>query len=206
VAGQAFRNGINHGWTATWESVIERSFWCQADLFAFGMALAVMRIEMEDGARRMASAIRALAVPVGLGALAAAMMIGHMDEVGCSFFNTFVAFAFACLLALAVAPTSGNRTPLTLQLLEIRPLVQLGLISYSVFLWHEPLIRWLQVHRLTAAGPAALAGNTLLLFGMCVLLSTVTYHWIELPALRRKRASHRRSTSAVPPENLQAAP
>ena len=29
------------GWQADWHSVIERSFFCQADLFAFGMALAV---------------------------------------------------------------------------------------------------------------------------------------------------------------------
>ena len=28
------------GWDANWHSVLERSFWCQADLFAFGMALS----------------------------------------------------------------------------------------------------------------------------------------------------------------------
>jgi peptidoglycan/LPS O-acetylase OafA/YrhL len=206
VAAQAFPSGINHGWTATWESVIERCFWCQADLFAFGMALAVLRIDIEDGARRLGRGIRALAAPVGFGVLVVAMLISHSDEVGYSFFNTLVAFAFTCLLALAVVPTSGGQTPLTLRLLEMRPLVQLGLISYSIFLWHEPLVRWLQVHRLTAAGPAALVGNTLLLLGICVMLSTVTYRWIELPALRRKRASHRRSLPAVAAENLQAAP
>jgi peptidoglycan/LPS O-acetylase OafA/YrhL len=197
VAAETLHGGINHGWTATWESVVERSFWCQADLFAFEMVLAVLRIDIEDGARRLASVVRALAVPVGLGILVAAKMISHSDAIGRSFFNTFVAFAFTCLLALAVVPTSGGRTPRTVGVLEMRPLVRLGLISYSVFLWHEPLIRCLQVHRLTAAGPSGLAANTLFLLGICVALSTVTYRWVELPALRQKRTSNRRPTTAV---------
>lgn len=113
VAAQAFQSGIDHGWTATWESVVERSFWCQADLFAFGMALAVLRIDVEDGARRLASGIRALAVPVGLSVLVAAEMLSHSDEIGRSFFNTFVAFASpACSLPLSCPlPEAGRHWP-----------------------------------------------------------------------------------------------
>jgi peptidoglycan/LPS O-acetylase OafA/YrhL len=206
VAAETFHRGINHGWTGTWESVVERSFWCQADLFAFGMGLAVLRIGIEDNAWRHTSRIRAFALPVGVGALVTAKMIGHSDAVGYSFFNTFIALALTCLLALAVVPTSGSGTPRTVRILEMRPLVQVGLISYSVFLWHEPLIRWLQAHRLTAAGPTGLAANTLLLLGICVALSTVTYRWVELPALRRKRTSDRRSPTAVAIEQRQAGP
>jgi hypothetical protein len=31
------------GWVNDWPSVLERSFWVQADLFTFGMVLAVLR-------------------------------------------------------------------------------------------------------------------------------------------------------------------
>jgi peptidoglycan/LPS O-acetylase OafA/YrhL len=37
------------GWESDWHSVIERSFWAQADLFSFGMAAAVLHTEVADG-------------------------------------------------------------------------------------------------------------------------------------------------------------
>jgi hypothetical protein len=36
VAAHVFHPGIYHGWEADWESVIERSFWCQADILSSG--------------------------------------------------------------------------------------------------------------------------------------------------------------------------
>jgi peptidoglycan/LPS O-acetylase OafA/YrhL len=46
AAAHAFPETINHGWNPDWQSVVERSFWCQADLFVFGMALAVLHTEL----------------------------------------------------------------------------------------------------------------------------------------------------------------
>jgi len=41
------------GWVNDWPSVLERSFWVQADLFTFGMVLAVLRAEAERGNLRI---------------------------------------------------------------------------------------------------------------------------------------------------------
>jgi peptidoglycan/LPS O-acetylase OafA/YrhL len=208
VAAHAFEPGLFHGWQSDWQSVVERSFWCQADLFAFGMALAVLRIDVEDGFSELARRLRPAAIPFGVAAyVATAVATGTSQQLGFSFYNTLMAFAFACLLALVVIPTRSGRPSALLRLLEFRPVVWLGLISYSLFLWHEPLVRWLETHGLTRGGIAGLGLNTVVLLTLAVALSFVTYRWVELPALRRKaRARAARKSLDIPPEQFEAAP
>ena len=45
---------------------------------------------------------------------------------------------------------------------ETRPLVVVGVISFSILLWHEPLIRWLEGHGLTLAGRGGFPVNLVL--------------------------------------------
>jgi peptidoglycan/LPS O-acetylase OafA/YrhL len=208
VAAYVFHPGPVHGWQSDWQSVVERSFWCQGDLFVFGMALAVLRVDAEDGLVHFSRRVRTAALPLGLLAyLATARMMGSSEQLGYSFYNTLMAFAFACLLALVVLPTRGTQASLLVRLLETRPFVSLGLISYSLFLWHEPLVRWLQGHGLTIAGAIGLGINTLVLLGLTVVLSTLTYRWVELPALRRKvGVGRKRRVLDVPAEQVEAAP
>jgi peptidoglycan/LPS O-acetylase OafA/YrhL len=208
VAAHVFHPGIYHGWKADWQSVVERSFWCHADLFVFGMALAVLRVDAEDGLLRFARGVRTAAAPLGLLAyLATARMTGDSEQLGYSFYNTLMAFAFACLLALVVLPTRSTRPSVLVSVLETRPFVWAGLISYSVFLWHEPLVRWLQGHGRTTAGATGLGTNTVLLLALTAALSTLTYRWVELPALRRKGGVRRdRGIVDVPAEQVEAAP
>jgi peptidoglycan/LPS O-acetylase OafA/YrhL len=208
AAAHASHGGIYHGWVASWESVLERSFLCQADLFFFGMTLAVLRVDAEDGFVRFSRGIRTVAAPLGLLAcLATAWRAALSDELGYSFYNTLIAFAFSCLLALVVLPTRGPKPSLLVRILEKRVFVFAGLVSYSVFLWHEPLVHSLQAHGLTAAGTIGLVTNTLLLLGVTVALSTLTYRWVELPALRRKRGPRPERRSAdLPVEQVQTAP
>jgi peptidoglycan/LPS O-acetylase OafA/YrhL len=199
--------GIYHGWTQDWESVIERSFWCQADLFVFGMGLAVLRVDAEDGLLRFRRAVRPAAGLLGLLAyLVTARMTGIWDELGYSFYNTLMAFAFACLLALVVLPGRATRPSLLVRTLETRPFVWAGLISYSVFLWHEPLVHWLEAHGLTASGTTGFVANTLLLLAVTAVLSAFTYRWVELPAMQRKARVPRARRVEVPTEQAQAAP
>jgi peptidoglycan/LPS O-acetylase OafA/YrhL len=208
AAAHVSHGGIYHGWMPDWESVVERSFWCQADLFVFGMALAVLRVDAEDGLLRFSRAIRPLAGVLGLLAyLVTARMTGLWDELGYSLYNTLMAFALACLLALVVLPGRATRPPLLVRALETRPLVWAGLISYSIFLWHEPLVHWLESHGLTASGTAGFAANTALLLGVTVILSILTYRLVELPALQRKaRVVPQRRIADVPTEQVEAAP
>src|SRR5215203_5531787 len=77
--------------------------------------------------------------------------------------------------------------------LEARPGVAIGLVSYSVFLWHEPLEHWLRIHGLTVAGPVGLGVNIVVLAAVTGLLSALTYRFVEVPALRHKAPVRRPS-------------
>lgn len=73
------------------------------------------------------------------------------------------------------APTSTGR------LLAARPLVFIGLISYSLYLWHWPLLvftRYLTIDPLSA-------GQRTLLLLASLLLATLSWKWVELPFRRR---------------------
>ena len=70
--------------------------------------------------------------------------------------------------------------------LAARPLVLIGLISYSAYLWHQPLFamaRYVDVTR-----PLGL-GVTLVLCAVTILLSAATWRWVETPFRDRKRVN-----------------
>jgi peptidoglycan/LPS O-acetylase OafA/YrhL len=184
------------GWNADWHSVIERSFWCNADLFAFGMALAIVRIDWEDGLFRLRRGWRKLAIGLAVaGYLVTAKETGLDEQMSYSPYNTLMAMTCALLLAVVVLPPhDAGRPPLAVRALETRIMVTTGLISYSLFLWHEPLIRFLQQHGLTFGGPAGFFANVVLVAVVVGLLATLTYRFVEAPPLRLK--SSRRAAPA----------
>ena len=81
--------------------------------------------------------------------------------------------------ALVIWAGQGENTPA--RLLTAGPLVALGLISYSLYLWHWPLIVFanlLNVEALTEVQKFAVAGTS-------ILLSVLTWRFIEQPFRRR---------------------
>ena len=88
----------------------------------------------------------------------------------------------------------GRRVPAA-RLLETRSLVYAGLVSYSVYLWHEPLIRWLAAHDLTFHGRWADAGNVALVTTLTLAIATVSYLLVERPAISLR--TRRRAPSAA---------
>jgi peptidoglycan/LPS O-acetylase OafA/YrhL len=174
-----------------WPAMLARSFAYHADLFAFGMALAVLRINLEDGRirlpvwwRKAAGATLALVVILIVllsdrGLLPAWGVINPYQRL--------TALSCALLLALVVLPDPEPTTlsPLA-RLLETRLLVAVGLASYSLFLWHEPMVRLLQREHLTVGGVGGFWFNLVLLGVASGGLSVLTYRWVERPALSRK--------------------
>jgi peptidoglycan/LPS O-acetylase OafA/YrhL len=72
-------------------------------------------------------------------------------------------------------------------LLEAWPLTAVGVASYSLFLWHEPLIWWLRDRGVLASGgPGAFVLNLLLVGIVALAASALTYRFVEQPALRWK--------------------
>lgn len=190
------------GWEDDWHSVIERSFVCQADLFAFGMALAVVRVLWEDGAVRLPTWWRlptAIAVASGL-ALITVRATNGAEHLSYSPWNTVVALLFAVVLALVVlVERTDRRSPLLVRMLEWRPLVLIGVVSYGVFLWHGPIIISLEGHGMTFSGRAGLFANLAIVGCATLLLSIATYRFVEAPSLRRRGRSRRRERPDVEP-------
>ncbi|HML30128.1 MAG TPA: acyltransferase family protein, partial [Hyphomicrobium sp.] len=75
----------------------------------------------------------------------------------------------------------GNAVAIGTRVLTFRPLILLGLISYSLYLWHWPLIVFTKV--MTSArleGPERIA-----LVVAAIILATATWYFIEQPFRRR---------------------
>jgi peptidoglycan/LPS O-acetylase OafA/YrhL len=76
---------------------------------------------------------------------------------------------------------AGDRKPTVTRLLSFRPLVSVGLISYSLYLWHWPFFAF---HRYLFGQSAPFATSIVYLLAT-FLLSFASYRWVEQP-FRRK--------------------
>lgn len=88
------------------------------------------------------------------------------------------------MLLVAAASTPEDRPHALLRLLRWTPLAYIGRLSYSLYLWHWPvlvLLRWTYGMQ----GMALWAYPVLLL-----ALASASYHWVECP-IRHARAGHR---------------
>ncbi len=99
-------------------------------------------------------------------------------------------FAYALVAGLVALPAvvGADGTRLVGRILRGRLFASLGLISYGVFLWHDPLI-----YELDAAGAqswipgAPFIGMTLATMIVATILGAASYVLVERPALRLKR-------------------
>ena len=76
------------------------------------------------------------------------------------------------------------------RLLSVRVLVGIGLVSYSAYLWHQPLFALNRMRTLEAMSPTA----AWVLIGLTFLLATLSLHYIESPFRNRKGLSRRQIT------------
>jgi peptidoglycan/LPS O-acetylase OafA/YrhL len=179
--------------SGAWRSILARSFPYHADLFSFGMLVAVLMVNIEDGHLRLPRWWRKATVAV-LGVLVLATILLADRELilryrGAVPYETLTGIGAALLLALVVLPSADSSVSSFTRVLETRAFVAVGLASYSLFLWHEPLIRWLEQLGLTFSGQTGFLVNLLLLVPLSMALATLTYRFVERPALARK--SHR---------------
>jgi len=111
-------------------------------------------------------------------------------------FHSLCGAGFGLLVLSSVA---GPQTGLYARVLSSRALVWLGLVSYSLYLWHEPLLLSLAgVHLLPAQSVGAFPVTAGLLLGTGLVVAWVSYWVIEYPA------SHLRSRDDRP--NRRPAP
>ena len=168
---------------ATWGYVFQNSFVAKADLFSWGMLAAVLTTYCSR-ARLAALPAREIGF-LGCGAV----VLGDLGNqtplaaLGCGLILLWVCSSFA----RARAPRGPARW------LESRPVVFVGLASYSVYLLHWPVILWLRQRGLLIQGLPGVFVDVGLVAGLTIALAALTYRFVELPAMRRKRDARRTS-------------
>ncbi|MDJ0002927.1 acyltransferase [Rhodococcus fascians] len=171
-------------WSADWTGVFTHSIAAHADLFAFGMVAATISAWLETSKRqqKQISAARLASYVIIL----AAGGFGFNGAVG-SFGDTAIAAACAALILLIALP-KDRVTQLLVRVLDLRVPKYLGKISYSVYLWHIPVIVWFTQRRFGQdVNWSQLYVDAIIVFTATTALSVLTYHLVEYPALRLKR-------------------
>ena len=97
-----------------------------------------------------------------------------------------------CLGAALIIYAASTRMTLVSRLLVWRPVVFIGLVSYSLYLWHWPL---LVIVRNTSLQPLSWPVRVLLLV-ISLLLATASWQWIETPFRKRRWFAHQRQIFA----------
>jgi peptidoglycan/LPS O-acetylase OafA/YrhL len=174
----------------TFVQVFVRSFLYHADLFAFGMTVAVVMCFVENGGLSLPRWWRSAAAALLVADVASTLVLVDRGRIlvyqGATVYETLTALASALLLALVVVPARDSGPSPLARLLDARPLVAIGLASYSLFLWHEPLIRFCQHLGWTAGGRVGFLIDLLVFGGVSLILAMATYRFVERPALARK--------------------
>lgn len=92
-------------------------------------------------------------------------------------------YALAPVLGTALIIMFGTGGTVVAALLSTRPMVAVGLISYSAYLWHQPLFAFARIHG-RAEPPAAIFYTLIVL---TLILSGLTWWLVERP-FRNRRA------------------
>jgi peptidoglycan/LPS O-acetylase OafA/YrhL len=145
--------------------------------FAAGMAVALLRSAWEE--RRPAVLDRALGAPWLWLAAAVPLYVVMCWRLDYENLAVPAVFLVVGALVLPLRPSGGLRA------LDWRPLALLGVISYSLYVWHAPLLLELEGGRtLMAHGfPVVLAA----LLPLLIAVAAISYLLIERPALRQRR-------------------
>lgn len=169
-------------WGGNWTAVLARSFLYHADLFAFGMAAALIICLHQTGKISAGSLqrIRWSGLAVGAACVAVTWKLGLAN-------SGFAVLSGALILFIAAPAAVGHQGKLA-EALNLKPFVAAGAISYSAYLWHMPVI--LLLHKFHLALPDTIPGwigNTLIVVALTAALSTVTYRFVEKPAMSLKK-------------------
>jgi len=93
-------------------------------------------------------------------------------------FPGFAAF-IPCAGATAIIYSGISKKTFVSQILGLPPVRFLGLISYSLYLWHWPLLVFTRLYHQPYG-----AIEKLSLFGICIILATISWWFIERPFRR----------------------
>lgn len=105
-------------------------------------------------------------------------------------------YALIPTLGTALVILFGSPNTLVYHLLSIRPMVAVGLISYSAYLWHQPLFVFTRVQGFDEMFHEAYGISSLWLHGalglLALLLAALSWRFVEQPFRNRQRLTRQR--------------
>jgi len=138
-----------------------------------GAALALVRAERLDLAKRRREVLSAL----GLAAIVASYLFVPQSAFFPGWTTVPVVLGTALVLAFARGDTAVGR------LLSLKPLVAIGLISYSLYLWHQPVFAFARLRAIDGIP----AGGYVLLIVLCFALAYLSWRFVEQAFRKPKR-------------------
>lgn len=165
------------------------------DQFALGMLVAHALMLGRGGSERRLALAGTLATLVLVWLLPRK---GYVVDQALAPWLYFQFTVFGCAFAALLGAAAMSRTGLMRALLANRPLVFIGTISYSLYLWHYPVLEWLSRHAKASGASTASWRWAALAVAASVLVSAISYVLTERPFLRHRRAGAGRGQSASP--------
>jgi len=157
---------------AIWFNPIAR-----ADMFAIGMFIAILHASRSS----VFPLSRAVLIPLrvaAFGLLAYGCAIRTDDPTNTSAFNLLSVVAFGLLITSSVL---DDPTHLWRRMLAGRRLAWLGLVSYSLYLWHEPVLLYLDTHLHLNHAQDAFPVIAVILLVASLPVAWLSYRVIERP-------------------------
>lgn len=144
------------------------------------MLLAV--IAAAAGRRPLVGGVMAVVMRVaGVALLVVAALTRSRSELTEQYFYTVAGLSFWLVLASTVLGPRGSRWE---RALSWAPLQLLGLLSYSMYLWHEPILIGLgQGNLIIRQAPEAFVWNTLALTVLSLAVGALSYYGVERPTM-----------------------
>jgi peptidoglycan/LPS O-acetylase OafA/YrhL len=173
-------------WGPTWQAVFARSVLLQADVLGIGMGAAVVYVGWR---RSSCTPVRLAALGItGVAGLTVAQLLPTWSETGWALF-------WAAVVLLVATRQPGPGLGRLAAFLNWRPVRWAGEVSYSVYLWHLPVILLLAGLGWTQ-GPTrnGFVVNCVLVVVLTYLLAHLTWRFVEKPALRRRAPVSARGT------------
>jgi peptidoglycan/LPS O-acetylase OafA/YrhL/peroxiredoxin len=175
--------------TAAKHYTIYYSALSRADQYAFGMLLAVFVVVAAGWRPKTATLPRMLTV---LGVLSFALMVPFRADHATDsafvelFYYTFTGLGATMLMAAIVLSDPNWRT---MRVLRSRPLQLLGIVSFSLYLWHEPIMLSLEKHGVLVfkGQPSIWPLTCVALMIVAVACAWVSYRLIEVPGERLRK-------------------
>ncbi|MEW1923920.1 acyltransferase [Streptomyces sp. NPDC088360] len=148
--------------------------------FAAGMALAVLLVALGERGKLSARATVPLAV-AALAGLYALSYVSEAENFAHTFYHPIAALLWFTLLyaTLHVRPREQVRWH---GLLRARWVTAVGLISYSVYIWHEPVMLHLIESGLVPTGQAGFPVAALMVLAVALAVGAASYWLVEYPA------------------------